>query len=161
MEAVDDVAVPHLGGADLDDVARRGVVIGGLEIEGHVLLERAAELARVEQLQRLEEGERESDVASVRRRQHEVALPGLPADHVRREVPHAGGRQHPAQGYLEAAPRFDHDPPLGRDGLLQALGQPDGLRQRGGVGELVVPFLERVAVWADALGQQLPDERGK
>ncbi len=54
---------------------------------------------------------------------------------------------------------LDDNAALPRDRRLQPLGEPHGLRQIGGIGQLVVTLLQHVAIGADALRQDLVHER--
>src|SRR2546429_1490613 len=67
--------------------------------------------------------------------------------------------QHSPQRNLQPSLRRDHDLLLRRNRRREALGQPHGLGDRGGIGQLVVPLLEGVAIRPDALRQDLIDQR--
>src|SRR5439155_16326910 len=67
--------------------------------------------------------------------------------------------QHAPQCDLQPPLRLDHDVPLARDRLLESLGELHRLGDSGGIGELVVPLLQRVLVWSDALREDLIEQR--
>ena len=73
--------------------------------------------------------------------------------------------EHPAERNLQPPPspspsqRLDRDAPLAGDRRAEPLGEPHRLRDGGGIGELIVPLFERVAIRPDTLGQDLVHER--
>ena len=127
MKLVHDFAVRHPDGADLDDVARRHVLVGRLEVERHVALQGVAEAPGVAQLQRLEEGEGEAHVTTVRRPEDDVVLRRNPPGCRGGDVAHAGTGEHPTQRDLHASLRLDENVALFGDRLLEAFREPDGL----------------------------------
>ncbi len=66
MKPVHDLALHHPRGPDLDDPARRDVGVRRLEVERDVPLERGIEALGVQQLERLEQREREPVLAAIR-----------------------------------------------------------------------------------------------
>ena len=79
------------------------------------------------QLQRLEEGEGEAHVTTVRRPEDDVVLRRNPPGCRGGDVAHAGTGEHPTQRDLHASLRLDENVALFGDRLLEAFREPDGL----------------------------------
>ena len=147
VKAIHDLAIHNSRGADLHDAAGRDVRIRRLEVERHITRQPGIELAGVNQLEALEERQA-VDVSK-----HDVTV------WPRRCATQTRGCEHTAQRDLNAAAAFDCDALLTGNCVFELFREPHGLGHLRGIGQLVVPFLERVAIRADALRQQLVHDR--
>ena len=140
----------HPDRRELDDVARAGVHLGGLEVEGDVVLQRVGEAAALQQLQRLEHEQRAKAPGRSTSRAAPGGSPGVePATRSPTTALSIGisARSTPRSGSTQTIPRASRP--------SQPLGQLRRARDLGRIAELRGALVQRVAVAADPLGQQL------
>ncbi len=158
-ERVHHPAAADLGGAELDDLAAGGIEIGGLDVEGHIVLKHVTEAASLNELKRFEQ--RGGQRSPGRRIGPQDQVAGARLDTGRQVF--AGRRQlhgpeHPAGRDLDPAQRGEIHRTSVRHHRGQTVGQLAGRRKNLRIFQLVVPFLEAVLITLDALREQLVDE---
>ena len=140
VEAIHDLAIHDARRADLHDAARRDVVVSGFEIKRDVAVERPADVFRVQELERFEDGER-------------IGVDDC-AGGCDRQSPIPSGCQHSPQRDFDSTLRCERDVVT----LLDLLSHAPRFRKLSRVAQLIVPFFQHVLERPDALRQDLLDD---